>query len=244
LEVSARILDLGGAISKLAQVTQQVAAAGNSRAGSRAVLRFTANDPQILVTIDRDRARSLGLPIREVTDALAVLLGSQYVNDFDFNQRAYRVYVQGDRQFRAEPQDLSQYYARASNGDMVPLSTVVRLQETTAPAVSTTSTSSARPKSPALPCPASARAALRRWSGSRANAAAGYDFAGRLSPKRSSGAGAYFSCCRSSWSNSSWRRSKAGFAVHHPAWCARGVCALSAQLIRGSRTTCSVRSGW
>src|SRR5699024_8158694 len=77
----------------------------------------------------------LGLPIREVTDALGVLLGSQYVNDFDFNNRAYRVYVQGDQKFRDAPSDLKEYYARASNGDMVPLSTVVKLSETTAPAV-------------------------------------------------------------------------------------------------------------
>ena len=77
---------------------------------------FTANDPQLVVEIDRDRARSLGLPIREVTDALQVLLGSQYVNDFDFNNRAYRVYVQADQRFRGEPANLRQYYARASNG--------------------------------------------------------------------------------------------------------------------------------
>ena len=131
------ILDLGGGdITELAAVTQQVAAAGN-QSGRVAGLfsAFTANDPQLVVTIDRDKARSLGLPIREVTDALAVLLGSQYVNDFDFNNRAYRVYVQGDQQFRAQPADLSQYYARASNGDMVPLSAVVRTSETTAPAV-------------------------------------------------------------------------------------------------------------
>ena len=131
------ILDLGGGeITELADVTQQVAAAGN-QSGRVAGLfsAFTANDPQLVVTIDRDKARSLGLPIREVTDALAVLLGSQYVNDFDFNNRAYRVYVQGDQQFRAQPADLSQYYARASNGDMVPLSAVVRTSETTAPAV-------------------------------------------------------------------------------------------------------------
>ena len=131
------ILDLGAATStELAEVTQQVAGAGN-QSGRVAGLfsAFTANDPQLVVTIDRDKARSLGLPIREVTDALAVLLGSQYVNDFDFNNRAYRVYVQGDQQFRAKPTDLSQYYARASNGDMVPLSAVVRTTETTAPAV-------------------------------------------------------------------------------------------------------------
>jgi HAE1 family hydrophobic/amphiphilic exporter-1 len=131
------ILDLaGGDITELAGVTQQVAGAGN-QSGRVAGLfsAFTANDPQLVVTIDRDKARSLGLPIREVTDALSVLLGSQYVNDFDFNNRAYRVYVQGDQQFRAQPADLSQYYARAANGDMVPLSAVVRTSETTAPAV-------------------------------------------------------------------------------------------------------------
>jgi HAE1 family hydrophobic/amphiphilic exporter-1 len=126
----------GGDISQLAAVTQQVAAAGNSSGRVTGLFSsFTADDPQLLVTIDRDRARSLGLPIREVTEALAVLLGSQYVNDFDFDNRAYRVYVQGDQQFRAQPSDLSQYYARASNGDMVPLSAVVRTSETTAPAV-------------------------------------------------------------------------------------------------------------
>jgi HAE1 family hydrophobic/amphiphilic exporter-1 len=131
------ILDLsGGDVTELAQVTQQVAQAGNQSGRVAGLFSgFTANDPQLVVTVDRDRARSLGLPIREVTDALAVLLGSQYVNDFDFNNRAYRVYVQGDQQFRARPADLSQYYARASNGDMVPLSAVVRTEETTAPAV-------------------------------------------------------------------------------------------------------------
>jgi HAE1 family hydrophobic/amphiphilic exporter-1 len=131
------VLDLVGAdIGNLANATQQVSALGN-RSGQVAGLfsSFTANDPQLLVEIDRDRARSLNLPIHEVTDALSILLGSQYVNDFDFNSRAYRVYVQGDRQFRAKPTDLNQYYARSADGQMVPLSSVVRLRETTAPAV-------------------------------------------------------------------------------------------------------------
>ena len=72
------------------------------------------------------------MPLREVTDALQVFLGSQYVNDFDFNNRAYRVYVQADQRFRASPQNLKQLYARAADGDMIPLDTVVRLRETTA----------------------------------------------------------------------------------------------------------------
>ncbi len=74
---------------------------------------FRADDPQMIVDIDRDKARSLGLPLREVTDALQVFLGSQYVNDFDFNNRAYRVFVQADQRFRASPANLKQLYARA-----------------------------------------------------------------------------------------------------------------------------------
>ena len=73
--------------------------------------------------------------MREVSEALQVLLGSSYVNDFDFNNRAYRVYVQADQGFRAKPDDLRRYYARASNGKMVPLDAVVTMRETTAPAV-------------------------------------------------------------------------------------------------------------
>jgi HAE1 family hydrophobic/amphiphilic exporter-1 len=126
----------GGNISDLARVTGEIVGRGNQSGQVTGLFSsFTANDPQIVVDIDRDRARSLGVPIREVTDALAVLLGSQYVNDFDFNSRPYRVYVQGDRQYRASPSNLRQYYARTSNGAMVPLDTVVRLRETTAPTV-------------------------------------------------------------------------------------------------------------
>ncbi len=96
---------------------------------------FRADDPQLVVDIDRDRARSLKLPLHEVTDALQVFLGSAYVNDFDFNNRAYRVYVQADQQYRSDPKALKQFYARASNGAMVPLDSVVRTRETTAPQV-------------------------------------------------------------------------------------------------------------
>ena len=71
----------------------------------------------------------------EVTDALQVFLGSQYVNDFDFNNRAYRVYVQADQRFRNDPKALEQFYARAPSGAMVPLSNLVRVRETTAPQV-------------------------------------------------------------------------------------------------------------
>ena len=126
----------GGDIAGLAEATGAVVAQGN-QSGRVAGLfsSFRANDPQLRVDIDRDKARALGLPLREVTDALQVFLGSQYVNDFDFNNRAYRVFVQADQRFRAAPQDLRQLYARAASGRMVSLDTVVRVSETTAPQV-------------------------------------------------------------------------------------------------------------
>jgi HAE1 family hydrophobic/amphiphilic exporter-1 len=126
----------GGPITNLASVTGQIIAKGN-QSGRVTSLNspFTANDPQVVVEIDRDKARSLGLPIQGITDALQVFLGSTYVNDFDFANRAYRVYVQADQKFRAKPDNLRQYYARASNGQMVRLDSVVRISEATAPQV-------------------------------------------------------------------------------------------------------------
>ena len=123
-------------INGLAAATFGMIGAGNQSGLVQGLFStFRADDPQLIVEIDRDKARSLGLPLREVTDAMQVFLGSSYVNDFDFNNRAYRVYAQADQRFRANPADLRQLYARAATGEMVPLDTVVRVRETTAPQV-------------------------------------------------------------------------------------------------------------
>ena len=77
---------------------------GNSRKDLSGLFSaFTANDPQFVVKIDRDKARSLQVPIQQITDALQVYMGSAYVNDFDFNNRAYRVYVQADQTLPPPP---------------------------------------------------------------------------------------------------------------------------------------------
>jgi HAE1 family hydrophobic/amphiphilic exporter-1 len=127
----------GGDINRLAEATQAVAAAGNASPLLRPPLfsTFTANDPQLQVTIDRNRALALGLPLSEITSALQIFLGSQYVNDFEFNNRAYRVYVQADQNFRTNPQALRELYGRTEDGRMVPLEQVVSMEETTAPQV-------------------------------------------------------------------------------------------------------------
>ena len=96
---------------------------------------FTANDPQYLVTIDREKAKSLHVPLSQITDTLGVYMGSAYVNDFDFNNRSYRVYVQADKQYRSAAKDMNQFYVRSDNGAMVPLDNLISTAQTTTPQV-------------------------------------------------------------------------------------------------------------
>jgi hydrophobic/amphiphilic exporter-1 (mainly G- bacteria), HAE1 family len=96
---------------------------------------FTANDPQYLVHINREKAKSLQVPLNQITDALQVYMGSVYVNDFDFNNRAYRVYVQADEKFRSKAKDIAQYYLRSDTGKMIPLDNLVQIEQTSNPQV-------------------------------------------------------------------------------------------------------------
>src|SRR5207248_3928013 len=96
---------------------------------------FTANDPQYVVTIDREKAKSLHVQLSQITDTLGVYMGSAYVNDFDFNNRSYRVYVQADRQFRATSEDMKRFYVRSDSGAMVPLDNLISTSQATTPQV-------------------------------------------------------------------------------------------------------------
>jgi HAE1 family hydrophobic/amphiphilic exporter-1 len=96
---------------------------------------FTANDPQISVTIDREKAKAIGVSMSQITAAMGTFMGSTYVNDFDFNNRSYRVYVQADQQYRATAADLREYYVRSDGGAMVPLDNLVAITETSGPQV-------------------------------------------------------------------------------------------------------------
>jgi HAE1 family hydrophobic/amphiphilic exporter-1 len=97
--------------------------------------QYTASDPQYVIAIDREKAKSLHIPLSQITDTLSVYMGSAYINDFDFNNRSYRVYVQADKQFRSHPQDIGQYYVRSDAGAMVPLENLVSISQTAAPQV-------------------------------------------------------------------------------------------------------------
>ena len=98
---------------------------------------YTSNDPQLLVSIDREKAKVLNVPIDQISSSLGVFMGSAYVNDFDFNNRSYRVYVQADLEDRMHPNDLRKFYVRSNSGQMIPLDNLVTIQESSGPQVIT-----------------------------------------------------------------------------------------------------------
>ncbi len=123
-------------LEELASATQGIIAQARQRKDLvRLYTPFTANDPQYLVTIDREKAKSLHVPLSQITDTLGVFMGSAYVNDFDFSNRSYRVYVQADKQFRSDAKDMKEFYVRSDNGGMVPLENLIRVTQTTTPQV-------------------------------------------------------------------------------------------------------------
>jgi HAE1 family hydrophobic/amphiphilic exporter-1 len=129
-------LNTAGNMEELETVMNNLIRQGNQRPELKGLFSsFSARDPQIVVAIDREKAKSLGVPFSQITSTLQIYMGSQYVNDFDFNNRSYRVYVQADRQFRSQPRDLRQYYVRSDDGNMVPLDAVVSVNTVTSPPV-------------------------------------------------------------------------------------------------------------
>jgi hydrophobic/amphiphilic exporter-1 (mainly G- bacteria), HAE1 family len=125
-------------LDELDKATHDVIGQGGQRKDLAGLFTtYSASDPQFLVTIDREKAKSLHVPLQQITDTLGVYMGSAYVNDFDFNNRSYRVYVQADQKFRAAAQDIKQFYVRTDGGSMVPLENLVTITQTTAPQVIT-----------------------------------------------------------------------------------------------------------
>ena len=96
---------------------------------------YTSNDPQLLVSIDREKAKAMNVSLDQVSSTLGVFMGSQYVNDFDFNNRSYRVYVQADQHARMTPSDLREFYVRSGSGQTIALDNLVTIEQSSAPQV-------------------------------------------------------------------------------------------------------------
>jgi HAE1 family hydrophobic/amphiphilic exporter-1 len=114
-------------VRELGELSQKFLAAGRARPELATV--FTSFDPtypQVKVELDREKARTLGVPVNEVFQALSTALGGAFVNDFNRFGRLYRVYVQADAEARLKAADIGRIYVRSrTTNSMVPLSTLV-----------------------------------------------------------------------------------------------------------------------
>jgi HAE1 family hydrophobic/amphiphilic exporter-1 len=125
-------------LSDLDRVAHQMVGASRQRKDLTGLITtFSANDPQMLVTIDREKAKAMNIPLSQITNTLSVFMGSEYINDFDFNNRTYRVFVQADKPFRMSARDLHNYYVRSDSGQMVPLDNLAKVTESSGPPVIT-----------------------------------------------------------------------------------------------------------
>ena len=89
--------------------------------------------PQMRVEIDRDRAADLGVPVQEIGRTLETMMGSRQVTTYVDNGEEYDVMLQAGRERRVDPSDLAQTYVRGGNGQLIPLSNLVTLQEIAEP---------------------------------------------------------------------------------------------------------------
>ena len=94
---------------------------------------FNTSTPQLFVSLDRIKAKMLGISIQEVFSQLQSTLGYAYVNDFTLNGRVYEVNVQGQEQFRSKEQDIFRIYARNDKGDMVPMRSLLTIKPVLGP---------------------------------------------------------------------------------------------------------------
>ena len=97
---------------------------GAANADPRLAAAFTTfrNDtPEFNLNVDRDKAEALNIPFSDVAQTLGTYLGSQYVNDFDFHNRSYRVYVQAENAYRNNLSGLDRMYVRSPENGFVPL---------------------------------------------------------------------------------------------------------------------------
>ncbi|MBA4776650.1 efflux RND transporter permease subunit [Agrobacterium salinitolerans] len=94
---------------------------------------YQINVPQLFADLDRAKAEQLGVSVSDVFQTLQIYLGSLYVNDFNAFGRTYSVRVQADSQFRAHAEDIGRLKVRSATGQMIPLSTLLKVDATTGP---------------------------------------------------------------------------------------------------------------
>lgn len=123
-----------GDTASLEAMTQKVIAKANQHPElQRLSSTINASSQQLSVTVDRQKARSMGVDISDVFDTLQGLFNTTYVNDFNKFGRTYRVLLQAGAEYRSRPEDIEKAFVRSSADTMVPLSSLVSIHYASGP---------------------------------------------------------------------------------------------------------------
>ncbi|HEY2934826.1 MAG TPA: multidrug efflux RND transporter permease subunit [Acidobacteriota bacterium] len=126
----------GRDVSQLADAAQAVVNAARAQPALGLVANtFRVAVPSYRVDLDDEKAQTLGIPTTDVYDSLQTFLGGLYINDFNRFGRTWRVIMQAEPEYRNRPDAVNRFYVRNADNDMVPLSTLVKMNATTAPDV-------------------------------------------------------------------------------------------------------------
>jgi HAE1 family hydrophobic/amphiphilic exporter-1 len=116
----------GGSVEFLDQNLQAFLAAARKRPELAGVTSlFTASVPQIYANVDQDKSLKQGVAVGDVYQTLQTFLGGLYVNQFNRFGRQWRVFLQAEGDARTRPEDISRFYVRNNDQNMVPLSALV-----------------------------------------------------------------------------------------------------------------------
>ncbi len=118
----------GQAYSKLASVARSLIFAANQNDDLSSVFTaFSANQPQVMVHVNKLKAEMLGVSPQTIYETLQANLGDQFVNNFNYQNFVFQVLVQAQSQFRSKVSDIERLYVRSSNGSMVPLKGLINV---------------------------------------------------------------------------------------------------------------------
>jgi multidrug efflux pump len=128
--------DRTGVMSLLAlqQVTETIVQKANQQPGLANVFTtFKANTPALYIDIDREKAKQMGVSLNDVFTTLNANIGSLYINQFNEFNRIWQVNIQAEGQYRKQASDLGLLYVRNSQGDPVPLASLIRVRNDSSP---------------------------------------------------------------------------------------------------------------
>lgn len=116
----------GGSLQELGNIANQIVAKASQRPELMMVRNsLNMNIPQYKVTLDREKAKALGVSIKDAFTTLQSTFGAYYVNDFNLFGRTYQVNVQSEADYREKPEDLKNVFVKSSSGKLIPLSSLI-----------------------------------------------------------------------------------------------------------------------